>query len=123
MEQQKNYQESPFDKTSYIKNIDQKFSEIKQKHPDRVEKCLQAIIEKDINDRIDFFYNRAPKEITKALKELTEEQMKEFAIKDLIIDNIILPEDEEMRKEEISRLGLGKEANKKKSNYRERIIR
>ena len=99
MEQLKNYPENPLDKTSYISNIDQKFSELKQKYPDRVEKCRQEITENDINNRVDFFQNRAPKELAKVLDGITIGQMKDFAIKDLIVDNIILPKDEKiMRK-------------------------
>ncbi len=105
MEQLKNYPENPLDKTSYISNIDQKFSELKQKYPDRVEKCRQEITENDINNRVDFFQNRAPKELAKVLDGITIGQMKDFAIKDLIVDNIILPKDEKDHEEEIKKLG------------------
>jgi len=105
MEQPINYPENPFNKTSYIKNIDQKFLELKQKYPDRVQKCLQEITANDIDERIDFFQHRAPEELTKMLAGFTEDQMKDFATKDLVIDNIILPEDEKMHEEEVQKLG------------------
>lgn len=89
---------------SHIETIDRRFLELKQKYGESVKKCLNGMTEEDIRNIVDFYKNRAPEKITKEFENLTDEEIRDLAIKDYVIDNIIFPEREKLSEEEMQKL-------------------
>ena len=83
------------DRSTYVSDVDQKFSLLKKDFGDRVQDCSNNISEEDIIERISYFRHRAPKEVVATILKLSENELRHFVIKDIVIDRIVLPSDEQ----------------------------